>query len=421
MTKCAIPLKCREYSKIRVFEDLVDIFGDESSILNYMSTFSSHIKKLSSAIKNAHADTVIFIDEIISGTDPEEGAALAISILERLIQKGAKVLVSTHLNKIKDYFYTKEYTQCMSVRFDIENMEPVFGVNYDSINSSYALEIAEKHGIEKDIILLTRDLLGEKTLEKIDFIKELERERQKYFDLNSEMTELKEFLYEKELEIKKRESEIEEKGQKKIQSQLERLKREFDEYRRMAIERLHNVRTKNDVADIFKASSEISKKVRKIKDNITLIPLDEKDIFVGADVYSEDISNHAVIKDIKGKKITVECGNFTVVADKDRLFKPFRKSAKKSKTQVFSNTAKSVSMEINVTGLPFEEAMIEVSKFIDTSYMRNINPVRVIHGRGIIRKHCLEMFKDDKKIVKFEYADYFSGSDGVSVIYFRVS
>ena len=419
MTKCAIPLKCKEYSKIKIFDELYDVFGDESSILNYMSTFSSHIKKLSRVLKNAGSNTIIFIDEIISGTDPEEGAALAISILNALIEKNAKVFVSTHLNKIKDYFFTKPSTQCMSVRFDIEKMEPVFGVNYDSINSSYALEIAQKHGINQNIINKTREILGDKVLEKIDFIKELEKERHKYFELNDELLELKEFLYEKEREIKKREDEIEVKGHKKIQGQLEKLKREFDEYRRMAIEKLDTVKTKTDVAQIFEASAEISKKVKKLKENIKLIPLDNKDLFIGNFVYSDDVSTHGFIKDIKGNKITIQSGNFSVAVKRENLYKSFEKKSKEKKAKVFTNTLKSVKMEINVTGMGFEQAMMEVAKFIDSSYSSNINPVRVIHGRGIIRKECLILFKDDKRIASFEFADYFTGSDGVSVIFFK--
>ncbi|MFW5782585.1 MAG: endonuclease MutS2 [Candidatus Muiribacteriaceae bacterium] len=417
MFQSGIAVPVGEQSVIRMFRDFHDIFGDESSILNSMSTFSSHAGRLAQACCRSHPGSIVFVDEIFSGTDPAEGSALAIACIEHLIETGAVVFFTTHLNSIKHFFFNQEDSVSVSMRFDTSIMEPVYKAYYNSMNSSYAFEIAEKTGIPLAVIEKAREILSrEENSEVRGLIEHLEKERdaeaekvRRLIEDEEKIRELKDELYREKLKLRER---MNRKYLKKVRD----LEDEFEEYRRKALEKVEKVKTTKDVESFYEPVARLSARKRELTgkkragaDPASLKPGDS--VFSGfLNSYCKVISvqSESVVLENRGKKITVKA---------DRLYVDDRVEKNERPAEIKDIRVSSPgSFELSLIGVRYDDAMERVEDFIDRAFMFNMGSVRIVHGRGVLREAVKNKLSDDERIKKICYAEQAAGGDGVSVI-----
>ncbi|MGM0607487.1 MAG: endonuclease MutS2 [Candidatus Muiribacteriota bacterium] len=415
----AIPISCDEGSEIPVFSQVFGVFGDESSILNDMSTFSWHLKQISDILASSDEKTIVLIDEITSGTDPEEGAALAVAIIEEFIEKKVKVAITTHINKIKYHFFKKSFVQSVSMLFDIKKNIPLFKLDYNSVNSSYAFEIAKKSGIDRLIINKAMKYRKENSFDTEEFIKALKDEKEKLRIEKEKIIKNNIYLEEKQKDLDFTRNKIEKDMNKKFSKKLDKLEKEFSEYRTKALDKFEKVKSKKDVADFYEPVIQI-KKIKK-----TLNPQEElpkllkpqaKDLKKGSEVFIKSLNTEGILEKKEKGKIVVSIKGKIFTTDFNNIFlKKEKKSEKnKSKTKVKMNSPE--KSEIKVIGLNIEDGIEEVEKFLQLAFCYKTSIIRIVHGKGILRKEILKYLKNDKRIKKIEFADYFSGQDGVSVV-----
>jgi|GEM_PF-5860418 len=421
MNQLYIPLLCREGSKIRLFNSIYEVFGDESSILNSMSTFSSHISKLSNCLRNADNDSIIFIDEITSGTDPDEGTALAISIIENLKKRGCKVVVSTHLNRVKNHFFHKKGVVSVSMVFDEKLLSPVFKVFYDSINSSYALEIAVKNGLPEEIVEQSRKYLDGTSLDFRDSLESLSREREKYQRLNELLEEKKQFINKKENELYMKESKLKEKMEKELKNRLSQIEEEFQEYRSKARDKLENIKSKRDVEFFYEPASKVRQKLRKTEN--TKIPTKKAQVSKlekGDKVIIKSIDTEAEFISFDGKEVKVNILGKDMIVPESDIALPLksRKRVKRKSTGTVHRIERLQSTELNVLGQTVDEAIHNIHIFLEKAQLSGYEQVRIVHGKGKIRESALKYFDFSKLVRKHTFADHYSGGNGATIVYF---
>ena len=420
MVQMAIPVFCEWNSKIKIFNKIFDIFGDESSILNSMSTFSYHMKKLAEAIEQSDENTLILIDEIASGTDPDEGGAIAASIMEHLAEKNAKVIVSTHIGMLKYHFYKKENVQSVSLAFDTEKSIPLYKVEYNSINSSFGFEIARKSGISEEILSCAKKYKNKSSYEVGEFLKDLACEKTRVIELSEKL--------EVEIENSKKEKEkyenyykkIEEEMRIKLKKELDSIEREFSKYRTQALDKLETLKTRKDIAFFNEPALVLSRKRKSmIKESEKKYgdKLELKDIKKGINVFVISLNDKGKIVEIKENRVKVNIDGKNIETGIEDLYQikntqtPARKKHSANiKTTNVQNT------ELRLLGFTVEEALVELERFIEKALMQKLSTFRVVHGKGIVREHVKKFLTQNSKVESAVYADYYSGQDGVSIV-----
>lgn len=420
MNQLYIPILCTENSKIKIFNEIYEVFGDESSILNSMSTFSSHIKKLSNCIENADEDSIVFIDEITSGTDPDEGAALAIAIIDNLKKRGCKVAVSTHLNRVKNHFFNKENVVSVSMAFDDKLLSPVFKVFYDSINSSYALEIAMKNGLPKEIIEESKTYLDGSSLNFRDSLESLSKERERFERLNKMLEEKKYFIEKKERDIIEKEERLKEKMEKKLKHKLTQIENEFQQYRSKAKDKLENIKSKRDVEFFYEPASKARQKIRNSEDK--KIPSKKADLSKlekGDEVILKSLDTRAEFISFDGKKVKINILGKDMIVDKSDIGIPLKiqKKIKKRATEAGHKIERLQSWELNVLGQTVDEALHNIHIFLEKAQLSGYEQVRIVHGKGKIREAALEYFDSSSIVRKNTFCDYYNGGNGATIVY----
>ncbi len=421
------------YADISVFDNVFCDIGDEQSIEQNLSTFSSHMKNTVNIINALTENTLVLFDELGAGTDPTEGAGLALNISRYVLSKGAKGVITTHYNELKEYAVVTDGVQNASMDFDPTTYSPTYKLIIGAPGASNALLIAEKLGLKKEIIDATRNGISGDKFEFENVLLSLEKSRKEAEVMLDEARKAKEKAQE--------ELSAAEKEKEKLFAQRERLnvsvkketKRLVDEAMDEANDIIQELRALLDDPDestIFRAQK-LRKSLKKyvINEENEFKGMSEEedgDIAVGDRVLVISLNSEGeVVKlnPVKGEaKVKLGKIETNVKLDNLRRLKKTAKKAEKVKTAPTKMTLynEQVSPEINLIGMNSEEALYSLEEYIDKCLRVHLGEIRIIHGygEGILRKAVQNYLKGRKEIVSFRDGNFSEGGKGVTIAKF---
>lgn len=433
---CGIFLPCEEGSEISVFDAVFCDIGDEQSIEQSLSTFSSHISNIAYIMRNATHKSLILLDELGAGTEPNEGAALALAMTERLLQLKCRAIITTHYGQLKEMSLITEGIANASMEFNPVTFEPTYKLVIGVPGSSNAIEIAKRIGLDESIILCARSKL---TQEKIDYdnvIRRAEQIRQQNEEMQQEIYTLREQLKTELAQAKNKSNLLSQSRQQLLTSSNLEAKRIIEQARQDAEELLGQIKkyVQQGVLEekvMFEGRSVVkqiaAKKYSKEDDNNEIFvgeKLDVANIKVGDIVYSPKLNNQVKVKKINGNKsIDVVVNNIVTTLSGEELFSCEIEESKPKGNKNASNAMtklndQKVYDEINLLGKRVEEAIVEVDLFIDSCQSAGLKEVRVIHGMGTgaLRKGLQAHFSKHHSIKSYRLGRYGEGESGVTIL-----
>ena len=444
MAQAGLQIPALESSSIGVFgEVLVDI-GDEQSIEASLSTFSSHMVNVVDILSRVGERSLVLFDELGSGTDPIEGAALAIAILEKTQEMGALSLATTHYAELKAYALSTHRVQNASCEFDIDTLRPTYKLVIGTPGKSNAFAISEKLGMASDIILRAGKLIErddkrfEEVITRLDTDRvRMEREREEAERMRQEYESFKRSA-EEEINRKIRKSEEEiakqtEKAKQIIDSarassefifrQLEELRKQEDKEKRAEMMRSARDAVRKSLAESEGLYSEIDLDKLGLEDDYVL----PRPLAVGDKVFLVTVGREGVVTALKDKKglVSVTAGILKTKVEESKIrlldgkvkYKT-KESAKPSEGKVKKTVVSSFRPEVDVRGMIGDDAWFVVDKYLDDAILASVATVRIIHGKGTgaLRAALWKYFKSDKRIKSYRHGQYGEGDAGVTVI-----
>lgn len=439
MTGLFVP--CAEESGVSYFDDIFCDIGDEQSIEQNLSTFSGHITNLRDILDVCGKGDLVLIDEVGAGTEPNEGTALALAVTDFLRRSGAKAVITTHYEKLKEYSLATDRVQNASMEFDLATLAPTYRLIMGVPGSSNALAIAGKLGMRSDVIEFARQNVSKEKMEFENALNRADEIRKDYEQRLAELDEQKKALQAELARQTKLNDTLQTERDKLLESSRKEARKIVDKAREDAQEivaELKDILSKETVTDkdLFQARA-AAKKINEIKlpeqDNAEEIVFtgDKADYLTmktGDVLYSQKLKMQVRVEQIKSPtKITVRAGNITTVVTADDLYHSVveqNKRVVKNRQQRTSgahtqiNTERSARNEINVIGQTVDEAVVNVDAFIDQAVRSGLSKVWVIHGMGTgrLRAGLHDHFRHHPNIKEFRLGTYGEGESGVTVV-----
>lgn len=423
---------CLDGTILSVFSSIYCDIGDDQSIEENLSTFSSHMKNLIEITDNLTDNSLVLIDEIGAGTDPEEGSALALAIIKKLLSLNCYGIITTHYTKLKEYAYGESRLKNASMEFDSKTFAPLYKLSIGVPGTSNAIEISKRLGLNPEIIETAISYMSNEKISFETVLKEAEISRQEAkaekerlsILTESKETELQEILKIKEALQAEKDSISKQKRIEIRKGVNERLD-EADEL----IEELKSLLKKENLSSVdIITAKRLKNKLENVKyfeekDEPILARdrVDASKLKVGDKVFSKSLNLECVVNKIltQKKKVEVVFGSIRTQVDYTDLFQA-KQEVKPSKTLTISkkvdpNAKKS---ELNIIGLTVMEGISELDAFIDGAVLKNESEIIVIHGVGTgkLRNAVWEYLKKDKRISEFRSGKYGEGEKGVTVI-----
>ena len=437
MAQAGLHLPAEPGSEAAVFENIFADIGDEQSIEQSLSTFSSHMSNIVGIVDKANPNTLVLLDELGAGTDPTEGAALAISILEALAEKGAKTIATTHYAELKKYAVSKHGVENASMEFDVETLSPTFKLSIGAPGKSNAFEISRKLGLPIEIIETARSLIDRGDMQFEDVVSAIEAERKAAEAERDEAVSLK-------LEIKRQKEELEkekagfseqrekllEKAKSEAKGIIEEAKEISDEVQK-ELQELAALENRGErvrrLADSRKKLKDADGKYRKgTKPAQNTNPANADEITIGCTVKLVALDQKGQVVTLPDEKgdVMVQAGMLRVnvnVSDLSLIDGGEGKNEKEKQGKygsLYRQKAQSISISLNVQGENLDNAVMDVDKYLDDAFMASLQSVTIIHGRGegILRDGLHRMFKTHKHVNKFRKGTYSEGGDGVTIV-----
>lgn len=432
MTMSGMFIPASSGSKISVFNGVYTDIGDEQSIEQSLSTFSSHITNIISILNNLDNKSLVLIDEIGVGTDPEEGSALALAIINKLLSFNCFGIITTHYSKLKEFAIENGKIENACMEFDAKSLKPLYKLSIGIPGSSNALDISKSLGIGDDVIDMAKSYMSSETIGFEKVLKRAEEERLKAENLSRDLEELK-LLKQQEIDVLQAEKEKIIKEREKIYSNA-RL-----ETKRIVLERLQDAEEivaelktilKNanlESKDLFRAS-QLKNKLYNSKfiddfnedEPIELNKPTEKQLKIGNRVYVKSLGTYAKLVALKKNKKEAEVvfGNIKTVVKVSEIY-----NSEEIKEESNVRVSKSSIMflpktEINIIGKTSLEALTEIKAFLDQAIVNNLTEIRIIHGvgEGVLLKTVRDYLKKDNNVKEYRRGRYGEGENGVTVV-----
>lgn len=439
MAQSGLHIPASHASTLPIFGEVFADIGDEQSIEQSLSTFSSHMKNIVSIIDKASYDSLVLVDELGAGTDPTEGAALAIAILERFYDSGALTIATTHYNELKKYALATSGVENAAMEFDVETLTPTYRLLIGVPGKSNAFEISKKLGLSESVIERASEHIKHGDMEFENVISSIEDDKRKAaadrLDAESMRAEIEERLKkleEKEKAISEKRADIISEAKREARELLRETKSAVKDVqkdlRRLQKSGAHtNLNTgalEKSRRKINEAEDLVSEKVVK---QVNSEPVSADTLKIGDRVKLLTIGQNGTILSLPDEKgnLMINIGALKVKArlqdlmlineGKDR--KPQAKSSSKYGSLLRSKSS-SVSASINVMGKNLEDALADVEKYLDDVYMAGLDMVSIIHGRGggILKDGIRQMLKRKKYVDSYGAASYNDGGEGVTVV-----
>lgn len=439
MAQSGLHIPASHASTLPIFGEVFADIGDEQSIEQSLSTFSSHMKNIVSIIDKASYDSLVLVDELGAGTDPTEGAALAIAILERFYDSGALTMATTHYNELKKYALATSGVENAAMEFDVETLTPTYRLLIGVPGKSNAFEISKKLGLSESVIERASEHIKHGDMEFENVISSIEDDKRKAaadrLDAESMRAEIEERLKkleEKEKAISEKRADIIAEAKREARELLRETKSAVKDVqkdlRRLqksgANTNLNTGALEKSRRKINEAEDLVSEKVVK---QVNSEPVSADTLKIGDRVKLLTIGQNGTILSLPDEKgnLMINIGALKVKArlqdlmlineGKDR--KPQAKSSSKYGSLLRSKSS-SVSASINVMGKNLEDALADVEKYLDDVYMAGLDMVSIIHGRGggILKDGIRQMLKRKKYVDSYGAASYNDGGEGVTIV-----
>jgi len=433
MLQCGLLPLVGQDSQMSIFNDLFIDIGDEQSIDNDLSTYSSHLKNMKTMLKHANEKSLILIDEFGTGTDPLFGGAIAESMLEQYVVQKCFGAITTHYSNLKAFAEKTEGITNGAMRFDMEHLEPAYELEVGRPGSSFALELAQKSGVQGEIIRNAKSKLGADQLDIEKLLNKLERQKQKLSErenilkvkenrvaqLEKKFTEISESI-----ELKK--TEIIEKARVEASNLLKTTNREIEKTIRHIKESKAEKKETKKVRNALDLFSEVVHKSVSIKKKAASHKLVDGEIAVGNFALLDDGASPVEVLEIKGKDVKILAGEFTSYVKLKRLKKVSNKEARatqrkstftKSHINILDKRA-NFSATLDVRGKRAEEILSLLESFINDAVMLDQSEVKVLHGKGsgVLRDVIREQLKGFPFVSHFEDEHVERGGAGITVI-----
>ena len=412
-----------EDSIFGAFEDILADIGDEQSIEQSLSTFSSHMTKIVDVLSRITFNSLVLLDELGSGTDPKEGSSLAISIIEYLKRSGARVICTTHYSELKSYAYKNEGIINASVEFNTETLLPTYRLLMGVPGKSNAIEIASRLGLNPKIIEDAKNELSLTSSESSELIGNLEEEMT---SLRNQERELEEKIagYENMINNLKHEKlELVKKTDKIIHDAKEEAKKIIAEAKEESLKLIEEI--KNMSSENFKEHELIAlkTKAKNLSVNDEQEEIFDEELHEGDYVYVKTYEKYGTISSIKKDKYYVNLGQFAIEFKKNELSLAAKPEPKKKKEVRLSgyNPASHATLSLDLRGKRVEEVKELMDSYLDQCALGNLKQVSIIHGfgTGAVRKAVQEYLKTSPYVKSYRYGGEGEGLNGVTVVYLK--
>jgi DNA mismatch repair protein MutS2 len=427
MALTGLPIPVEDGTEIGMFDNVVADIGDEQSIEQALSTFSSHISKIKAMLDICNDKTLVLLDEIGAATDPQQGSALAQAILENLLDKQAKGMVTTHYTALKVFAENRDRCTNAAMQFDMKSLIPTYLFQLGFPGDSFAIEVAASLGLHSELIARAKHLTGSQNLEFTEMIKKLAEEKKllateswqvklKSKNLEATIKEYEQRIKKFDDELKSKRKELLKEHQQELIDKQKVLLNELDELKHTDREE----RKKKTTDMVSKLQDLQSENLDKIND---FDPKQRKLVFdpqPGDTVWLADFETNAVIVELKDKDVFVDMNGIHFKTKRSNLMESQKAQIEAVQTQSYAKvkTTASAHFELKLLGLTFDEAQPLIEEFIDAAVVAGLHSLRIVHGKGTgaLRTKIQNDLRMKKQVLTFGTPPQEAGGSGVTVI-----
>lgn len=437
MAQSGLHIPAASTSRIPIFEQVFADIGDEQSIEQSLSTFSSHMRNIVEILYKVDNKSLVLVDELGAGTDPTEGAALAIAILENLKSWGAYTIATTHYNEIKKYALSTEGVENGSMEFDIETLSPTYRLFIGIPGKSNAFEISRKLGLDEELIDRAQTLLERGDIEFEDVLDSIEKDKRRAEAERDEAIRLNLEMKKQQEELEKHQAKLEEQERAIIAKAKEEARDILKEARETANDVSKELRRLSKLDSLGERNKRFDKSRKKLKDaedkvaeklirRVNQQPVSASELKIGDKVRVLTLDQAGEVLSLPDEKgdLTVKIGIMKaninlkdlMVLESEPKEKPQNKGSRYG--SLYKAKAQSISVSINVQGKNLDDAEYEVDKYLDDAYMAGLREVTVIHGRGegILKDGLRQLFRRHKHVASYRKGRYNEGGEGVTIV-----
>lgn len=435
MGQSGLFIPAEEGSTIGVFDNIFADIGDEQSLEQNLSTFSGHMDNVKAILDQITDRSLVLLDELGAGTDPKEGAALAMAILDQIGSKGSTVVITTHYPELKVYGYDRAKTINASMEFDTETLQPTYRLMLGIPGRSNGIEIAQRLGIDAAVIDEARSLVSDDSQDLNKMIGDLVAQRKAAREENERLTKLvadnertQKELDEKLTRFNEQRDKLFDQARSKANHQVSMVKRKANSIihhlRQLEMQQGANVK-ENQLIDAQGALNALHQEDPRLKHNSVLKRAKAKhDLHKGDAVMVKSYGQYGELLDKRGNhKWEVQIGILKMEIDERDLEKVDKKSLPKEKetrrsSAVHTTQTRHTSARLDLRGHRYEQAMSELSDFIDHALLNNLSSVTIIHGKGTgaLRKGTQQYLQSNPRVKSFSYAAPNNGGDGATIV-----
>jgi len=435
MGQAGLHIPALDRSRLALFHDVYADIGDEQSIEQSLSTFSSHMTNIVSFLKKVNQDSLVLFDELGAGTDPVEGAALAISILDYLHKKGIKTVATTHYSELKIYALTQHGVENASCEFDVSTLRPTYRLLIGVPGKSNAFAIAGKLGMPEEIIEEAKGHLSEQDESFEDVLTDLERSRRALEEEKEHIEAYKRELEAQKKDIDKKEERLNSRQEKIISEANEKARNILQDAKDTADDTVRNMRRFGENVSMSDMERERERLRNKMKSIDTAAPRTKtpktkhksSDFKLGdtVKVHSLNLTGYVISLPDKKNQLMVQMGiiksklpitDLEIIKEEPEYMKTTSTQGRKGTMNM--GKAFSVSPEINLLGKNVDEACAILDKYLDDAYLSHLGSVRVVHGKGTgaLRKGIHQFLKRQKHVKSFRLGAIGEGDSGVTIV-----
>lgn len=421
MALSGIPVPACSNSSFPIIDGLLVDLGDEQSIEDSLSTFSAHIANISEILKCAGKNTLVLIDELGTGTDPAQGAALACAILKDLKEKNSLVIATTHLAEILGFVYRSDCMVNASMEIDPQTLNPLYRLRIGEPGQSHALETAGKYGLPENVVQTARALLGSARLEWQNLLEELQEKRAMHEAAILQVGKERQGLAEKEARLQEKLKEAERQGKEALQSAYKEAAVIVSEIRRQVygiLEEARKERGRESMRKIIRVQHDLGERLAEFEGKSSLSINDVKE---GDTVFVKSIGYDAsVIKvDRRHERLRLKAGLMELEVSVSDVSRSQGKLPKGEKKESKSTAAETPPAKLNLIGLRVEEAVSKLDPLIDRGFRSGLKEIKVVHGfgTGALQKAVRKYLGTHPLINNFRPGDPAEGGDGVTIVY----
>lgn len=441
MGQAGLHIPAADRSRISIFNKVYADIGDEQSIEQSLSTFSSHMKNIVAILKHADEDSLCLFDELGAGTDPTEGAALAIAILNHLHDRGIRTMATTHYSELKVYALSTSFVENACCEFDVDTLSPTYRLLIGLPGKSNAFAISKRLGLRDNIIEAAKQQIEKDKESFEDLLSDLEGKRIVIERDKEEIAEYKEKIRKHEKALADKKAKLEEQRESILREAREEARDILADAKAVAdetIKTFNKVGGSSDIKELEKSRAKVRDKIGETNSKLTLKKesttkkiLKPDKLRLGDDVRVMSMGLKGVVNSLPDAKgyLFVQCGiirskvhiSDLELIDEEQLVQDKFKKTGSGMSQIKMSKSMSISAEINLLGKTVDEALCELDKYLDDAYLAHLPSVRIVHGKGTgaLRQAVTNHLRRTKYIESYRAGEYGEGDAGVTIAVFK--